>query len=297
MPDAQLDLTPGLLQRLARMRLHVPRAGTRGGVGEHASRRLGPGMEFAGYRAYSPGDELRRLDPYLEARTGELFVREGDVLERLAVTVLVDMSASMGFGAPEKSVLARRLGGALAYVGLAGTDSVDVATFSGQGLAWAPRVSNVRGAGRLFGWLAAQEPAGPGGLTQAVRALAPRLPKPGVCVVVSDWLFEAPEEGLGLLGAAGQEVVGVRVTDSRELGATLGGAGGTVALVDSETGDELNVTLTPAALERYEANLRRWQERLRDVFLGYGWTLLEARTDDDLERLILEGWAASGLVR
>lgn len=99
---------PRLLQRLARRRLNVPRAGTFGGVGEHHSSTLGPGMEFAEYRAYQPGDDLKRVDPHLEARSGEMFVREGDLLEQLAVTVVVDMSASMAFGAPEKSLLARR---------------------------------------------------------------------------------------------------------------------------------------------------------------------------------------------
>ena len=158
--DPTLAPPPQLLQRLARRRLSVPAAYTAGGVGEHPSVAKGPGLEFAEHRAYQPGDDLRRVDPHVEARSGELYVREFEVLERLAVTVVVDLSASMAFGEPEKAAFARRLAGALAYVGLAGADRVRVAAFTGRGLAWGPRAENARAAGRLFDWLARQAPGG-----------------------------------------------------------------------------------------------------------------------------------------
>ncbi len=287
---------PRLLQRLARRRLNVPRAGTFGGVGEHRSSTLGPGMEFAEYRAYQPGDDLKRVDPHLEARSGEMFVREGDLLEQLAVTVVVDMSASMAFGAPEKSLLARRVAGALAYVALAGTDRVRLVAVTGRGLRWGPRGASVRAAGQLFEWLGGLRAEGAVEFDHAAAALAARLPRPGLCLVISDWLFAAPEAGLGVLRAARQEVVGVQVCAPEELDPTAL-AVGTVTLADAETGAELNVALTPAALAIYAENVRRWREGLERLFLRQGGTWLRARSDDDVEALVLKDWARFGLIR
>lgn len=287
---------PQLLQRLARRRLSVPRAGTFGGVGEHRSSTLGPGLEFSEYRAYQPGDDLRRVDPFLEARSGELFVREGDVLEQLAVTVVVDMSASMAYGAPEKSVLARQLAGALAYVALAGTDRVRLAAFTGKGLTWSMRGASVRAAPPLFEWLGRLVPQGAVDFGQAAKELAGRLPRPGLCVVVSDWLFAAPEAGLAVLRAARQEVVGVQVCAPEELDPAGLGAG-TITLQDAETGAELNVALSEAALRAYAANLEAWQAGLKSMFMRHGGKWLQARSDDDVAALLLREWAHHGLVR
>lgn len=287
---------PQLLQRLARRRLHVPRAGTYGGVGEHRSSSLGPGLEFAEHRAYQPGDDLRRVDPFVAARSGELFVREGDLLEQLAVTLVVDMSASMGHGEPEKSLLARRVAAALAYVALAGTDRVRLAAFTGKGLQWSPRAGSVRGAAPLFAWLGGLAPQGAVEFPHAARALAARLPRPGLCIVVSDWLFDGVEAGLGTLRAARQEVVGVQVCAPAELDpAELGG--GTLTLEDAETGLEATVALTEAAYATYAANLSAWRADLESAFLRHGGVWLAARSDDDLEALLFRQWAPNGLVR
>lgn len=296
--DAVADVTPPprLLQRLARSRLHVPRAGTAGGVGEHLSSTLGPALEFAEYRAYQPGDDLRRVDPFLEARTGELHVREGDVLEQLAVTVVVDMSASMAHGTPEKSLLARRVAAALAYAGLAGTDRVRLAAFTGRGLAWSPRGASVRAAPLLFGWLAGLKPGGAAEFADVARALAARLPRPGLCVVVSDWLFESATAGLGVLRAARQEVVGVQVLAPEELDPRALGTGA-VTLEDAESGRAASVVLTPEVRAGYGRALDEWRAELKASFLRHGGTWLEAESGADVTGLLMKEWAPVGLVR
>lgn len=287
---------PGLLQRLARSRLNVPRAGTAGGVGEHKSRTLGPGLEFAEHRPYEPGDDLRRVDPFLEARTGELHVREGDVLEQLAVTLLVDMSGSMGYGAAEKSLLARQVAAAFAYVALAGNDRVNVVALTASGPQWGPRAGSARGVGPLFTWLGALTAHGAFDLTHAVRAVAPRLPKPGLCLLISDWLFDAPHAALGLLRAARQEVIGVQILAQEELDPSSMGVGA-VTLADAETGAELNLTLSEAALSTYARNLEEWREAVRSALVSQGGIFLEAVSSDEVGDLFLRRWAPAGLVR
>ena len=287
---------PQLLQRLARRRLGVPRASTLGGVGEHSSSSLGPGLEFSEHRAYQPGDDLRRVDPYLEARSGELHIREGDVLEQLAVTVVIDMSGSMAYGEPEKSLLARRVAGALVYLALAGNDRVRLVVFTGKGLNWGPRSVSVRAIAPLFAWLGRLAPQGAVDFGAVAKALAVQLPRPGVCVVISDWLFAAPQVGLGYLRAARQEVVGLQVCAPFELDPAALGTGA-FTLADVETGAELNVALTEAALRTYAENLQRWQSELAASFVRHGGLWLQTRSDADLETLILKDLARAGLVR
>lgn len=288
--------SPRLLERLARRRLRVPGAETGGGVGEHPSRAKGPGIEFAEHRAYQAGDDLRRVDPHLEARSGELFVREYEVLEPLAVTVVVDLSASMRFGEPEKALVARRVAAALTYVGLAGSDAVRVAAFTGRGLRWGPRGSGVRAAGRLFDWLARQAPEGAVDFGSVARALAARLPRPGLCVIVSDWLFASPARGLAVLGAARQMLVAVQVRSPAELDPRLLGRGA-LTLEDAETGAELEVLLDTATFERYAGNLARLEAELRGAVARNGGALLPVVSDADLESVLLGEWTARGLIR
>lgn len=287
---------PQLLQRLARRRLRVPRTGTAGGVGEHASASRGSGIEFAEHRAYQPGDDLRRLDPHLEARTGELYVREFEVMERLALTVVVDLSASMGYGSPDKSVVARRLAGAFAYVGLAGSDRTRVAAFTGRGLKWGPRADGVRAAGRLFDWLERLEPEGAVDFSSVARELSARLPRPGLVIVISDWLFSDSVTPLHSLRGARQEVVGVQVLAPEELDPASVGRGA-LALLDPETGAELPVTLDAETLRRYERDLRGFQDQLRSTFLRAGATWLSTSTAADLEPFLLKEGAQVGLIR
>lgn len=301
MSRPELAVPPQLLQRLARRRLSVPASFTAGGVGEHTSLTRGPGLEFAEHRAYQPGDDLRRIDPHVEARSGELYVREFDVQERLAVTVVVDLSASMAFGEPPKADLAKRVAAALAYVGLAGADRVRLAAFTGRGLKWGPRAENVRAAGRLFQWLALQDTQGAVEFGSVARELGARLPRPGLLLLVSDWLFAEPHEGLTLLRAAQQRVVGVQVLAPSELDpALLSGVaplGGGLTLQDAETGAELEVRLDADALARYRARLEEWRKGLEGAFLRHGGGWLAARSDADLERLLLVEWAGAGLIR
>ncbi len=295
-PAPKIEVPPRLLQRLARRRLSVPAAFTAGGVGEHTSVARGLGLEFAEHRAYQPGDDLRRIDPHVEARSGELFVREFDVQERLAVTVVVDLSASMGLGEPSKAEFARQLAAALAYVGLAGSDRVRVAAFTGRGLTWGPRAENVRAAGRLFEWLARQDTQGAVELGSVTRELGARLPRPGLLLLVSDWLFAEPQAALTLLRAAQQRVVGVQVLAPSELDPAALGSGA-LTLEDAETGGELEVRLDEGTVARYQARLEEWRAGLESSFLRNGGGWLTTRSDADLERLLLVEWAGAGLIR
>src|SRR5690349_15954049 len=96
-------------------------------MGEHRAQRRTAGIEFADYRPYTPGDDLRRVDWNAYARLGTLQVRQAQAEHDTVLYLLVDPSPSMAFGAPAKFLAARRLAAALGYIALAHLDAVVLA--------------------------------------------------------------------------------------------------------------------------------------------------------------------------
>ena len=117
-------LSPELLLQLERMEL-VSRKIFRGRFkGERRSRRKGQSVEFADFRNYVPGDDLRFIDWNLYARLDKLFLKLFMEEEDLHFYTLIDASASMDFGEPTKLFYARQLAASLGFVGLCRSDRV-----------------------------------------------------------------------------------------------------------------------------------------------------------------------------
>ena len=86
--------------------------------GEHTAARRGRGLEFHDFRSYRPGDDFRHIDWNIYARLDQLFLKLHASEEDLPLHLIVDASASMGFGEPSKFDHARRLAAALACIAL-----------------------------------------------------------------------------------------------------------------------------------------------------------------------------------
>ena len=161
------------------------RSPVRGGLkGGRRSVKRGQSVEFADYRDYTLGDDLRQLDWNVYARLERLFVKLFVEEEDVTVTLLVDASASMATGHPAKLLFAKRAAAALGYIGLASEDRVAVSALAGR---IARRRAAMRGSGRVFRLLAdlsAIEPAdGPTDLVAAARHAAAQLHGRGVVVL------------------------------------------------------------------------------------------------------------------
>ena len=112
---------------------------------ERLTPRKGASLEFADYRRYTPGDEIRYIDWNVYARHGNLFVKEFTAEENIHVSVLLDISRSMDFGG--KFQAAKELAAALGYIGLANYDTLSLYTF-GQEVR--PIKKFLRGKGRAL---------------------------------------------------------------------------------------------------------------------------------------------------
>ena len=122
----------GFLRQLERLLLLL-RSPVRGGLkGGRRSVKRGQSVEFADYRDYALGDDLRQLDWNVYARLEKLFVKLFVEEEDVTITLLIDASASMATGHPEKLLFAKRAAAALGYIGLASEDRVAVSALGGR---------------------------------------------------------------------------------------------------------------------------------------------------------------------
>jgi uncharacterized protein (DUF58 family) len=263
--------TPEFLAQLERLTL-LSRRTFRGSVkGERRSPRRGHSVEFADYRAYGHGDDLRYVDWNIYGRTDRLHVKLFVDEEDLCLHLLVDASASMGFGAPSKLDYAVRLAAAMGFVGLVNHERVGLGLLRERvAEGWPP----TRGRGQilpLMDFLAEVRPGGSTSLDDGLANYAKRARDPGLVVVVSDLLDPAGyERGVRALLERRFDVHVVHLLDPEEMNPTLGGD---LRLIDSETGELRDLTVDAEALRGYRERLRHFLERVesfcRSQEIGY----------------------------
>src|SRR5262245_36003455 len=122
-------LSAQLLRQLEQLELQARRRSRSSGRGERRSKARGQSVEFADYRSYVAGDDLRRLDWNLYGRLDRLFIKLYEEERELPVQVFLDASESMSFGTPAKFEFAKRLAAAIGYIALCGFDRVTIRAF------------------------------------------------------------------------------------------------------------------------------------------------------------------------
>jgi uncharacterized protein (DUF58 family) len=251
--------TPEFLAQLERLSL-LSRRTFRGSVkGERRSPRRGQSVEFADYRAYGHGDDLRYVDWNIYGRLDRLHVKLFIDEEDLCLHLLVDASASMGFGAPAKLEYAVRLAAALGFVGLVNHERVGLGILRERvAEGWPP----TRGRAQILpmmDFLADVKPGGGTSLDDGLGNYAKRARESGLVVVVSDLLDPAGyERGVRALLERRFDVHLVHLVDPEEMAPTLGGD---LRLIDSETGEVRDLTVDAEALRGYRERLRAFLER------------------------------------
>ncbi len=251
------------LRQLERLML-VSRSAVRGGLkGVRRSVKRGQSVEFTDYRDYALGDDLRSLDWNVYARLEKLFIKLFIEEEDVTVHILLDASASMGGGAPDKLVFAKRAAAALAYVGLASYDRVSIAILQGR---VARRLPAARGIGRIFQVMAdlsaVQPSAGPTDIFAACRHYAAQLRQRGPLLLISDLFDDGIDRAISELAGTRCEVAVLHTLSTDELDPPLEGD---LRLVDRETGAGVDITADLGTIDAYKARLADWQAHLEGI--------------------------------
>lgn len=252
--------------------------------GDRRSTKRGSSVEFADYRNYVPGDDLRRLDWNLYARTNRLFLKIYEEEEDRAVHLLVDATASMGFGSPSKHEVAQRLAAALGYVALHELDRLHLTQLAEDNL---NSLRPLRGAGStatMLGFLGGMALGGQGNLNRSLSEYAGRTAAPGILVLLSDLLDpDGIRHGLRALGGRGHEIIVLHILSHEELTPSLEGD---LELVDAESADRRPITLDRSALEAYDRRLNAWLNELRHECSAVGATYSLIRAENPVEDVL-----------
>src|SRR6187401_3532506 len=272
------------LRQLERLLL-LMRSPVRGGLkGGRRSVKRGQSVEFADYREYALGDDLRQLDWNVYARLEKLFVKLFIEEEDVTVTLLVDASASMATGHPDKLTFAKRAAAALGYIGLASEDRVAVSALAGR---IARRRAAMRGSGRVFRLLAdlssIESADGPTDIVAAARHAAAQLHGRGVVILISDLLDPAADKIVRELAATGSELIILHVLSPDELDPQLEGD---LRLVDVETGDGIDVTVDLATVDAYKERLAAWKASFADLAAKRRASYVDLSSDTNLADLM-----------
>lgn len=288
-------LEPAFLRQLDRLSLVTKRAMAGELQGERRSPRRGASVEFADFRHYTSGDDIRQVDWKLYARMERIFLKLFVAEDELTFHLLIDTSASMNWGEPLKLLHAKRLAAAFGYMALTNLDRVSVSACataaSGPQL---PGVRGKRGAIPLFSFLQQLAPGGSVDLAQFCRRYIQNARMPGPLLLCSDLFDPGWKEALEALARRPFEVTVLHILAPQELRPLLDGD---FRLIDSEGGPAVEVSADPDLLQRYETDLREWQSEIESFCHGRRISYLQIDTAIPVEEFVLGHMRRRGLVR
>jgi uncharacterized protein (DUF58 family) len=263
--------------------------------GERRSKKKGQSVEFADYRNYVKGDDLRFLDWNLYGRLDKLFIRLFMEEEDLHFYLLIDNSLSMDFGTPTKLHYARQIAAALAFIGLVNMDRVVIEAFNERITQSLPAVRGRRSLFRVLDFLQKLEPAGPSNLRESLRTFSLKSSGKGVVVLLTDLMDKGGyEEALRYLVARQFDIYVIQVLSQEETDPELLGD---LKLVDIEDADEAEVTVSGPLIQRYKQNLAAYQSAVQEYCNRRGITFLFTSNQVPFDRLVLTYLRQRGLVR
>lgn len=293
-------LDPSLLARIGGLDVASRKVFAGKLQGERRSKKRGVSVEFADHRPYVVGDDLRHIDWNLFGRLDRLFLKLFLEEEDLSLHIVLDASASLDTGEPNKFIFMQRLAAALAYIGLVNLNRVAITAVGPSPGGVVSSIRDMRGRRRLQDaarFICSVEPTlpGGGGFTDGAKRIALTRRGKGVMVLLSDFFIkEGYDTALRLLVGHGYDLFAIQVLSPQEVEPTLGGD---LRLKDVEDGDTAEVTISAPLLKRYKANLNAYVQRLHDFCAARDIMHMLVKSDTPIDTLVLEYLRKRGLLR
>ena len=295
-------LTPQFLKQLESFHVRSNRSFRGKFRGERRSPNRGVGMEFADYRVYEPGDDLRHVDWNIYARLGKLFIKLFHADEGLPLALLIDNSRSMGFGSPTKLTCAKQIAAALGYIALGHADSVAVYTCTERLSAALPPASSTSQFSRLTQVLNTIATHGQTRLTECLRQLPMYQRHPCAGVVLSDFLDpNGYEQGFKFLAGRGFSLTAIHLMSPEEMNPQVylenTPTGEDWLVEDAETGETRAITINPETLSQYQIQQQTFCETLQRFCTDQGIGYAQLQSDMPIEPFILQELHRAGFIQ
>jgi len=268
-----MRLSPHTLKLLDALALRSKRSFYGIRQGAHRSQRRGHGVEFAEYRNYELGDNPRAIDWNLFSRSDKLYVKRYLEEENVELYIVLDGSRSLTHTALRlKWDLATHIAACASYIALATQDPVTISVLGGPhstsywgGRAFVPLLQFINAATTYVVSDTAQNID----VVDEARRAATRTRFPGICLVISDFLFPAPSIAATLASfrARNMEIHAIQVLSP--LDTTLVDLEGSSACLDSETGEARGIEISGATEETYSRLVTEHNDSLRGHCLSH----------------------------
>lgn len=295
MAETKPLLDPDLIARLDRLEIVSKKIFVGKTKGERLSKRKGQSVEFADFRPYSVGDDLRYLDWNLFARLDRLFLRLFLEEEDLHVHILLDNSLSMEYGNPTKLHYAKQVAAALGFIGLTNMDRVAIESFDEKISQSSGAMRGRRSFFRMVQFLEGVKASGESDLTKSLKNFSMKTKSKGVVIVLSDFMDKGGyEEGLRYLIARNMDVYVIQILSKEEIDPSFVGD---LRLTDMEDGDEAEITISAPLLKRYKETLASFRGKLSEFCSRRGVSYLFTSNQVPFEKLVLGYLMRRGLLR
>ncbi|MCP4641289.1 MAG: DUF58 domain-containing protein [bacterium] len=283
------------LQRLDRLAILAKRVQLGVAKGERKSRRKGQSVEFADYRDYVQGDDLRHVDWNIYGRLESLYLKLFQEQEDLTVHLLIDASKSMSFGKPAKIEFACKMAAAIGYIGLVGYDRVSIEAFSDEAVYRLPAIRGKAAVRQMFQFIEGIAAGGGTQLEQSCRSYILRNRSKGAVVLLSDFMDQdGYEDSLRRLSQSRCDLYAIHVLSRDELDPSVTGD---LRLMDCETDEYTEISVSPALLKKYKKNVAGFSESVRRFCMARDMGYILAPSDTPFEDLVLEMLRNGGMVR
>lgn len=288
-------LTPEFMHKLEQLEILSRKIFVGRMKGERRSKRKGESVEFADYRNYVVGDDLRFLDWNIYARLDQLLLKLFMEEEDLNVTILFDVSRSMDWGDPHKGLYVKRVAAALAYIGLVNYDRVSLYGYSSTLTHEMRGVRGRRLMSQVIGFLEGIDYDGYSDFTAVAKRFAVRYSGKGVVLVLSDFMDKGGyEAGLRYLLGRDLDLYVIQLLSPEEIDPQITGD---LKLRDIEDEDIAEVTISKPLLDKYKSNLQAFCQGLKNHCTRRGISYLFTSTRVPFDTLVLSYLRARGLLR
>ena len=295
-------LTPQFLKQLDPFYIHAKHSFRGKFRGERRSLHRGTGMEFADYRAYEPGDDLRYVDWNIYARLGRLFIKLHHTDADTPLILILDSSRSMEFGSPTKLTCAKQVAAALGYMALAHADSVAIYTCAERLSVALPPTSGKSQFSRLTKVITAIVADGRTQLTECLKQLPMYQRTPGMVVILSDFLDpDSYAAGLKLLTGRGFSLTAIHLVSPEELDPQAHlentATGGDWLVEDAETGETKAIAINVETLIQYQAQQQSFCDDLQRFCIDQGIGYAQLKSNTSIESFVLQELHRTGLIQ
>ena len=273
MENVSSNFDPQVLARISSLKITATNMVDGILTGQHRSRHKGASVEFAEYKDYSPGDEIRHIDWKVAGKTDKYHVKQFEQSTNLKCTILLDSSGSMAYQSPlekgeSKIDYASNLVAALSYLFLKQFDAVGLTLFNDTVIQHIPPRSKASHLQHILHGLSTISPKGVTQIENVLSGLAERLQSRGMLILVSDFLTRDQDihKSLKLLRSRGLEVILFHILHPDELNLPFDGDTVFESLEDDPT-----VGLDPIDIrEEYQKAIQEKIAQLKKISNGLG---------------------------